>query len=110
ISTDTNARLTRILRKLVARRDIHHAKIAITSGEGKFHWSAAAGPVGDTPEPDTPFFIASITKRFIMALVLQAHERGELHLSTPIHQYLPAATTTGLHVFRDIDRTSEITV
>ncbi len=59
--------------------------------------------------PETPFFIASITKRFIITLVLQAHERGELDLDAPITTYLPASVTAGLHVRGGVHRTTAIT-
>ncbi|MGC4813447.1 serine hydrolase domain-containing protein [Micromonospora sp. DT228] len=113
VPAGVDARLRGLLENLVAQRVVHHANLAVASGDGKLRWSAARGPVGahDQPvRPDTPFFIASVTKRFIVALVLQAHERGELDLSVPIDSYLPAETTTGLHVLRGIDRTSAITV
>ncbi|GAA3472105.1 serine hydrolase domain-containing protein [Nonomuraea roseola] len=113
VPDDVDARLTGLLESLVAQRGVHHANLAVTSGDGKQRWSAASGPAGadDHPlRPDTPFFIASVTKRFIITLVLQAHERGELELAAPINSYLRAEMITGLHVFRGIDRTSAITV
>ncbi|MGW3784528.1 serine hydrolase domain-containing protein [Micromonospora chokoriensis] len=113
VPADVDARLTGLLEKLVARRDVHHATIAVASGNGELRWSAAAGPTdtGDPPpHPGTPFFIASVTKRFIITLVLQAYERGELELDAPIDSYLPAETVAGLHVLGTVDRTSAITV
>ncbi|MEU7610000.1 serine hydrolase domain-containing protein [Micromonospora sp. NPDC049204] len=113
VPAGVDARLRGLLENLVAHRGVHHANLAVASGDGTLRWSAACGRVGahDQPvRPDTPFFIASVTKRFIIALVLQAHERGELDLSAPITSYLPAETTTGLHVLGGIDRTSAITV
>ncbi|PZG22277.1 serine hydrolase domain-containing protein [Nonomuraea aridisoli] len=110
VPADVDARLTGLLENLVARRGIHHANVAVTSGDGKHRWSAASGPADHPLRPDTPFFIASVTKRFIITLVLQAHERGELSLDAPITRYLPAETSTGLHVLGGIDRTSAITV
>lgn len=113
VPADVDARLTGRLEDLVARRGVHHANLAVTNGAGNLRWSAASGPAGadDYPlRPDTPFFIASVTKRFIITLVLQAHERAELELAAPISAYLPAEMITGLHVLRGIDRTSAITV
>jgi len=107
---DVGTRLTRLLQNLVTQGGIHHATLTITSGDGTQRWSAATGPAGEHLRHDAPFFIASITKRFIVTLVIQAHERGELDLSAPITSYLPAEVTTGLHVRRGIDRTSAITV
>ncbi|GAA4196013.1 hypothetical protein GCM10022252_42730 [Streptosporangium oxazolinicum] len=108
-----DARLTGLLESLVARRGMHHANLAVTSGDGQRRWSAASGPADaddHPPRPDTPFFIASVTKRFVITLVLQAHERGELDLAAPISGLLPAETITGLHVLGGVDRTSAITV
>ncbi|RNL86946.1 serine hydrolase domain-containing protein [Halostreptopolyspora alba] len=113
VPPDVDTRLTGLLENLVAHRGIHHANLALTSGDGELRWSAATSPAGAAEHPlspDTPFFIASVTKRFIVALVLQAHERGELDLAAPINDYLPAELTAGLHVLGGIDRTSAITV
>ncbi|MFI6518190.1 serine hydrolase domain-containing protein [Spirillospora sp. NPDC050679] len=111
VPAELDARLTGLLERLVSQRGVHYANVALTSGDGQRRWAAASGPAADAPPtPDTPFFIASITKRFIITLVLQAHERGELSLDAPITGYLPAETSTGLHVLKGVDRTSAITV
>ncbi|WP_016697982.1 serine hydrolase domain-containing protein [Actinoalloteichus spitiensis] len=112
VAPDVAARLTRLVRTLVARRRVHHVSAAIETGDGLRRWSTGCAPVSDEPPPrsDSPFFVASTTKRFLIALVLQAHERGELELSAPIADYLPAEAIAGLHVFRGTDRTSAITV
>jgi D-alanyl-D-alanine carboxypeptidase len=113
VSAGTNDRLTALLEKLVARRGIHHANLAIVSGDGERRWSAAAGDAGPdgTPlTPDTPFFIASVTKRFIITLVLRAHERGELHLDDRLVDRLPPEVTDELHVLAGTDRTPDITI
>lgn len=110
VATETGARLAGALTKLIAHHGFHHAEVMITSGDGGRCWSAAAGPADDLLHPGTPFFIASVTKRFIVALVLQADERGELGLSMPITHYLPTEVSAGLHVRGGLDRTPEITV
>lgn len=107
-----DARLTRLLQRVAARPGVHHAVMAVESGDGRRRWRGAAGPANGAPpvRPETPFFIASITKRFIAVLVLQAHERGELDLGAPITALLPPEEATGLHVLRGTDRTPSITV
>ncbi|MGI5171572.1 serine hydrolase domain-containing protein [Spirillospora sp. CA-253888] len=111
VPAELDARLTDLLEKLVSQRGVHHANVALASGDGDLRWAAASGPDAvPRPTPDTPFFVASITKRFIITLVLQAHERGELSLDAPITGCLPAETTAGLHVLKGVDRTSAITV
>ncbi|MFP3715180.1 serine hydrolase domain-containing protein [Puerhibacterium sp. TATVAM-FAB25] len=104
------ARLSRVLARFVARRRLHHADVALVDGAGA-RWSAAVGPDDDGPrQPGAPFFVASVTKRFVVTLVLQAHERGELDLAAPVVRYLPPETTRGLHVLGGVDRTPAITV
>jgi D-alanyl-D-alanine carboxypeptidase len=113
VPAELDARLTAVLDRVVARRGIHHAMLAVSSGDGTRHWSGAAGPAGsdETPlRPDTPFFIASVTKRFIVTLVLQAHERRELHLDDRIVDHLPPEVTRGLHVLKGVDHTPTITI
>ena len=108
-----DGRLSALLERLVARPGIHHAQFSVVSGDGVCHWSGAAGAAGPDGTPlrsDTPFFIASVTKRFIATLVLQAHERGELDLDDPIAAHLPAAVTDRLHVVKGVDHTPSITV
>ncbi|WP_327151010.1 serine hydrolase domain-containing protein [Nocardia sp. NBC_01329] len=85
----------------------------MTDTGGLSRWAGSAGPdgAGETEiRPDTPFFIASITKRFIVTLILQAHERNEVDLDAPITTYLPTSVTAGLHVRDGVDRTPAITV
>ena len=113
VDADIDERLTALLDRTVARRGIHHAMFAVASGDGTRQWSGTAGPAdasGTPLRPNTPFFVASITKRFIATLVLQASERGELGLDDPIVDHLPADVTDGLHVLKGIDHTPSITV
>ena len=39
--------------------------------------------------PETPFYIASLTKQFTALAILQLQERQQLHLDDPIAHYLP---------------------
>ncbi|WP_053617360.1 serine hydrolase [Nocardiopsis sp. NRRL B-16309] len=107
-----DARLMRLTENFVARNGFHHANVALAGGDGTRRWSGAVtAGTGDEPlRPDTPFFVASITKRFIVTLVLQAHERGELDLAAPVGRYLSPETLAGLHVLGGVDRTPAITV
>lgn len=113
VANDVDAGLAQLVQGLSARAGLHHVSLALASGDGKYHWSGAAGPAdaGESQvQPETPFFIASITKRFIITLLLQAHERDEIDLDAQITTYLPSSVTAGLHVRGGVDRTSAITV
>jgi D-alanyl-D-alanine carboxypeptidase len=113
VDAAVDGRLTALLDRTVARRSIRHAMFAVASGDGTRRWAGAAGPAdadGTPLTPDTPFFIASVTKRFIATLVLQAHERGEFGLDDAIVDHLPATVTDRLHVRKGVDHTPEITI
>jgi D-alanyl-D-alanine carboxypeptidase len=113
VSPAVHERLTSLLDRVGARRRSHHASFAIATGDGSRRWSGATGAAdGDgTPFlPETPFFVASVTKRFIATLILQAHERREVDLDDPIVTHLPPTVTDGLHVLGGVDHTPQITV
>ena len=113
VSDRTDAALTTLVGRLSSRRSLHHVNLAVASTDGRHRWAGAAGPEstgGPQVRPEVPFFIASITKRFIVTLVLQAHERGELDLDAPIAAYLPRSVSCRLHMRQGVDRTPQITV
>ena len=98
--------------RTVDKRVLAHAILGLAYRDGSEPLIVAAGEArpGEPMRPDTPFFIASITKRFIATLALQAHERGELALDDPITTLLPPELTDGLHVHKGVDLTPVITV
>ncbi len=72
--------------------------------------AAAGQQVGGPVDAQTPFFLASTTKLFATALVLQLRSEGLLELDEPITRYLGAATLSGLHRIGGRDFSGEITV
>jgi D-alanyl-D-alanine carboxypeptidase len=61
-------------------------------------------------KPDSQFFIASTTKLYVTALIMQMIDSRLLHLDDKITKFLPAHLTHGLHAFHKIDYTDQITV
>jgi D-alanyl-D-alanine carboxypeptidase len=106
-------RLDEVLQHLVARRGITHAVVGVSAADGSFRWQAAAGtarPDGTAMRPETPYFVASVTKLFIAATVLQLAEQGVFELDDSITTCLPPTVTAGLHHHRGVDRTPDITI
>jgi D-alanyl-D-alanine carboxypeptidase len=117
--TATNApevvaeRLQGLVDGLAARRKFGHVVVGLERGDGSFRWRGAAGianAVGTPMTPETPFFIASVTKLYIATLVLQLHEEGKVDLSAPISTYLGAERVEGLHRIGEVDHTPDVTV
>ncbi len=48
-----------------------------------------ARPGGETPTPQTPFFIGSLTKSMTALAVMQLVEAGKIEMDAPVQRYLP---------------------
>lgn len=106
-------RLQDLLRRLVSRKGVKHAIMAVERGDESFRWIGAAGdadPDGMPMRADTPFFIAIVTKLYIAAVIMKLHERGSAHLDEPISTYLPQTVIGKLHRLGGVDYTDVITV
>lgn len=116
--TATNApevaeRLQGLVDGLAARRRFGHAIVGVERGDGSFRWRGAAGIAnadGIPMTPETPFFIASVTKLYIATLVFHLYEEGKVDLSAPISTYLGADRVEGLHRIGEVDHTPDVTV
>lgn len=105
-------RMEALLHRLLAPDHVRHAVLGVTSLDGAWGWTGAAGeatPRGTAMQSDTPWFLASVTKLHITAVLLRLHERGLVDLDAPISAYLPSELSRGLHVLDGVDHTSRIT-
>lgn len=65
--------------------------LAIVEGSQIVHQRGfgCARPYGEVPNPQTPFFIGSLTKSFTALAVMQLVEAGKIELDAPVQCYLP---------------------
>ena len=101
-----------VLDRLIGRRGIRHAVLAVESMDGSLRWEGAAGeayPDGTPMRPEIPYYIASIDKLYTAVCTLKLAERGRLDLDFPIAGYLPPALVDDIHVMGGVDRSAEIT-
>ena len=101
------------LDRLAARRDVHHALMAVRSGDGTLDWRGARGdarPGGPALTTDTPYFVASVDKLVTATALFVLAERGELELDARLGACLAPDLTRGLHVLRGVDRSDELTL
>jgi D-alanyl-D-alanine carboxypeptidase len=94
------------VQRMARSRVVHGAILCVESGDGSLSWRGAAGNLS----PDARYFIASVTKMYVTAVVLRLRQDGRIDLDDPIHRHLPADLLRGLHVTNGVDRTPEITV
>ncbi len=107
------SRLQSVLDKLLDKKGIQHAVIAVESGDRSISWFAADGAADNTDRPmtpETPYFIASITKLYVATVVLRLAERGLVRLNESFAAYVPAGIADRLHVLDGVDHTGDITV
>lgn len=82
------------------------------SADATVGWSGASGKPRDGVTPlggSTPFAIASVTKSFTAAIVLQLADEGRIRLDAPVSDYLPELTlAAGVTVQELLSHTSGI--
>lgn len=107
------ATLDASLDRLAARRDVHHALMAIRSGDGALDWRGARGdarPGGPALTVDTPYFVASVDKLVTATALFVLAERGAIDLDGRLAAYLDPSLVRGLHVSKGVDRSDELTL
>lgn len=75
----------------IHRLHIPGASLAIVKGKRIVYRRGfgVAGPGGETPSSQTPFFIGSLTKSITALAVMQLVEAGKVELDAPVQRYLP---------------------
>lgn len=104
-AADTS-RLDRILADVVNGRDVPGAVARIERGDGSVVWQGAAGSLAS----DAQWFVASVTKLFTSAVVLQLRAEGKLALDDPVARFVPPDALARTHVLKGIDRSGDITI
>ena len=95
-------KLDQIGRRFNANAKVNGLSLAIEQPAREFAWS-----FGNTHQQ---FFIASITKLFTTAMIMQLRHEGLLTLETPVAQLIGEDTMSGLVIHRGHDYAAEITV
>ncbi len=90
----------------VSNNNIFGAVICVESGDGSLSLISGAGNL----TADQPFFIASVTKLYVTAVLLKLRTENQLQLEDKISRYLSDDILHQLHVFRGVDYSKEITI
>lgn len=59
---------------------------------------------------DQPYFIASVTKLYVTAIILRWQSMGMLDVNDPISKYLTEEVTEKLHFYKETDYSKNITI
>ncbi|MBU4269215.1 MAG: beta-lactamase family protein [Acidobacteria bacterium] len=96
--------LARVLSSYDARSDTNAVRFALASPRRGWSWEWAS--------PDSPeqYFIASATKLYVSAIVMQLRSEGRVNLDAPAVTYLEPSIMAGIHVLGRVDSSDRITV
>jgi CubicO group peptidase (beta-lactamase class C family) len=104
--TGLNATLRCLVEREQARGTVHGLVLRVRSGDGRLDFRGAAGAA----TPDIRFPIASVSKMFTAALIVQLCDEGALDLDQTVQSALPAIDLGGLHVVKGIDYGPHLTI
>jgi CubicO group peptidase (beta-lactamase class C family) len=88
---DRHAAIDAYVEEQMRRLNIPGAALAVIEGDRIVHRRGfgRARPGGETPGPQTPFFIGSLTKSITALAVMQLVEAGKVELDAPVQRTLP---------------------
>ena len=93
---------------------VNSAVMGVETLDKDFEWVGVHGPADLNAEPirpDTPVWIASVTKLYIASTILKLSEKGLVDIDAPMAAYLPADLIQGIHHTSDgVDHTDKITI
>jgi CubicO group peptidase (beta-lactamase class C family) len=98
--------LNSCLDKIISKKNIFGAVLRVESGDASFTWAGARGEM----QPDSKFFIASVTKLYVTAIVMSLIEDHKLSFKDKIAKHLQKNDVENLHVLKGVDYSNEITI
>lgn len=98
------SKLARLLEQYDARPDTNDVRFALAAPQRGWRWEWSSPGSGEQ------YFIASTTKLYIAALVMQLRAEGLLDLDAPAARYLDRSVMSGIHVLRGVDSGDRITI
>ncbi len=98
--------LTSVIQNMTNNRHVYGAILCVENGDSSISWSGAAGELNK----DDRYFIASVTKLCITAMILMLRNEGHLKLDDKITKYFSEGYLNKLHVLKGIDYTDQITI
>lgn len=112
--TATIDKLEKLLNQQSANKNIFNIILGIWAEDGTLVWSGAAGVADPASQrlmrPETPYFIASITKMFTAAAIMRLHEQNLVDLETPLSRFFSAEQLAGLHRFNGQDYSAALKI
>lgn len=98
--------LNKCLNDIIKNKYVFSMVLRVESGDGSFTWEGARGEM----KPNNKYFIASVTKLYVTAVVMSLIEENKINFDDKIAKYLPNYYIENLHVLKGVDYSGEITI
>jgi D-alanyl-D-alanine carboxypeptidase len=98
--------LQNAVNKMVDNKRIFGAVMCVENSDQSISCTGAAGNM----QSGSRYFIASVTKLYITAVVMRLVAEGKLRLDDKISMHLPDSYMKGLHILKGVDYSANITV
>ena len=98
--------LNRLVNKMVDNKSIFSVAMKVENSDGSISCKAAAGNM----QVDSRYFIASVTKLYVSAIIMKLIVENKIALNDKISKYLPENYSDSLHLLKGADYSREITI
>jgi len=102
----SNSVLDQLVVDVVKKKNIYGAVFCLSTGGSSADIISASGEIKESSQ----YYIASINKLFISALILKLYAENKLDIEDKISKYLPPDLIQGLHLYNGRDYSNTITI
>ena len=98
--------LNQLVSNVIKKKYIYGAVFNVSSNDNSVDLISASGNIKE----DSQYYIASINKFFVSAIILKLCTEKKLGLQDNISKYLPEEVVRGLHVYKGKDYSNSLTI
>lgn len=91
---------------MLKNKSVYGSVLCVESGDNSISWIGGAGNI----VAEDKYYIASVTKLYITAVMLMLRAESRLDFSDKVTKYFPEQLINGIHILDGIDYTKEITI
>ncbi len=96
----------KVAQGMLKNKSVFGAVLCVEKGDSSISWVGGVGNIN----ADDRYFIASVTKLYVTAVLLMLRAENRLAFSDKIYKYFPEELINGIHVLAGVDYTKEITI
>jgi D-alanyl-D-alanine carboxypeptidase len=95
-----------VTQNMLKNKNVYGAVLCVENGNSSISWVGGAGNI----KADDRYFIASVTKLYITAVMLMLKAENKLAFTDKMYNYFPEELISDIHVLDGEDYTKEITI